>query len=249
MIPKIVHYCWFGGKEKSKNVQKCIDSWRTFLPDYRLMEWNEGNCCIDVIPYVRQAYNNNKYAFVSDYFRLKALFELGGVYFDTDYEIVRPMDEILNEGSSLITGMESINNALTAFIASEPFNPTIKELMDSYLDRSFLFDNGDMDLTPINKEFSALLKKNGVDISDNRLQKLESGIIFYPINILCGFDVDNWHELVDENTVGVHHMGTSWATPQMKRHILIIHSIQTLLGYEIYDNVRKRLKNLFNKTR
>ena len=121
--------------------------------------------------------------------------------------------------------------------------------MDSYLDRSFLLDNGDMDLTPINKEFSVLLKKNGVDISDNRLQKLESGVIFYPINILCGFDVVNWHERVDVHTVGVHHMGTSWATPQMKRHIQIIHSIQNLLGYDLYDIAKKRLKKLFNKTR
>ena len=177
MIPKIVHYCWFGGKEKSKNVQKCIDSWRVFLPDYSLIEWNETNCCIDDIPYVRQAYDNNKYAFVSDYFRLKALFELGGIYFDTDYEIVKPIDDILNEGSNLITGMESINNVLTAFIASEPGNLIIKELMDSYLDRSFLLDNGDMDLTPINKEFSVLLNKNGVDISDNRLQKVE--VVFF----------------------------------------------------------------------
>lgn len=239
MIPKIIHYCWFGGNEKNQKVMKCINSWKTYLPDYTLVEWNENNCNINILPYVKQAYDNGKYAFVSDYFRLKALYEVGGIYFDTDYELIDSIKNILEEGNKLITGMESMNDALTAVIAAEPANPLIKELMDSYSSKVFLGNNGEMDLTPINKGFSAILKKNGINIGNNRLQKTESGIVFYPVDVLCGFDVENWHEKTTENTVGIHHMDMSWGTPQMKRHLKLIHSLQGLLGYRLYDKIKK----------
>lgn len=241
MIPKIIHYCWFGKREKNSVTKKCIQSWIKFLPDYKLIEWNEENCDIYENMYVIQAYNCKKYAFVSDYFRLKALYEHGGIYFDTDYELIRSIEAILSDGS-FITGMENINSALTAIIAVEPKHPLIESILKTYENRHFLLPNGKMDLTPINEEFSSLLEQYGVDLSKDIFQRLDNGIRFYPIEILCGFDVNNWHEKIGYKTVGVHHMGNSWALPKMKFHIVWIRWTQAFLGYDLYDKIRKIIK-------
>ena len=91
-IPKIIHYCWFGGKPKPKLAEKCIASWKKFCPDYQILEWNEDNFDLSAAPlYVRQAYEAGRWAFVTDYVRLKALTELGGIYMDTDVELVKPL--------------------------------------------------------------------------------------------------------------------------------------------------------------
>ena len=244
MIPKYVHYCWFGKGEKSELSQKCIMSWKRFLTGYTFIEWNEDNCDIGLLPYVHQAYDNKKYAFVSDYFRLKALYEYGGIYFDTDYELIKPIDSVLKTKGNLITGLESIDNALTAIIITEAHNSIIKELMDTYQNRQFVNSNGQMDLTPINVGFSHVLQKYGIDLKKNEYQRVEKGIVFYPIEVLCGFDVENWHERIDKKTIGVHHMGTSWATPEMKKHIQRIHRLQLLMGYNFYDRLKAVIKRI-----
>lgn len=242
MIPKIIHYCWFGKGEKSEQILKCIDSWHRFFPDYQYIEWNEDNCDINEIPYIRQAYQAKKYAFVSDYIRIKALVEYGGIYFDTDYEVIKPMDNILSQGK-LITGLENSGSALTAMIAVESNNDVMREFLYSYIQRNFIFDNGEMDMTPINQGFSSLLSKCGIDLISNKKQVLENGIVMYPIEILCGFDVENWHEKITQCTVGVHHMGNSWATPEMKKHVKRIQFLQKVLGYKNYDKFREFIKN------
>lgn len=95
MIPKIIHYCWFGGKEKPESAQKCIRSWKKFFPDYEIKEWNESNFDVNMIPYTKAAYEAKKYAFVSDFARFWVLYHYGGVYFDTDVEVIRNMDDLL----------------------------------------------------------------------------------------------------------------------------------------------------------
>ena len=98
MIPKIIHYCWFGGNDKLESVMKCIESWKKYLPDYEIMEWNESNFNIKKAnQYVREAYDNKKWAFVTDYVRLIALYENGGIYFDTDVEVFKSFDSLLSE--------------------------------------------------------------------------------------------------------------------------------------------------------
>lgn len=98
MIPKKIHYCWFGRNPLPESALKCIASWRKYLPDYEIIEWNEDNFDVNSIPYTRQAYESKKYAFVSDYARFKILYEHGGLYFDTDVEVIRPMDDIIAKG-------------------------------------------------------------------------------------------------------------------------------------------------------
>ncbi|MDE6783607.1 MAG: glycosyl transferase, partial [Paramuribaculum sp.] len=98
-IPKVIHYCWFGGKPLPKLARKCIRSWKKYLPDYEIQEWNESNFDVNIIPYTAQAYEAKKYAFVSDYARFWILYKYGGLYFDTDVEVIRNMDRIIEAGS------------------------------------------------------------------------------------------------------------------------------------------------------
>lgn len=243
MIPKIIHYCWFGNSSKGTLAETCIQSWRNFFPEYRFIEWNEKN--IDVsneIPYVRQAYQEKKYAFVSDYIRLKALYEYGGIYFDTDYEVIRSFKDVLAD-ADLITGFESKNSILTAMIACNKGNKIIKEFLDQYEERNFIREDGSFDITPINVGFSRILEKYGVDLCQNTLQKKEKEFLIYPIEVLCGFDVEYWHERITDNTHGIHHMSNSWATPAMRTHIKRIKFLQKILGFKNYD----KLKNLIKK--
>jgi len=99
MIPKIIHYCWFGRNPLPASALKCIYSWRKFLPNYEIKEWNEDNFDVNIIPYTREAYEAKKYAFVSDYARFYILYHYGGLYFDTDVEIIKPMDDIVERGN------------------------------------------------------------------------------------------------------------------------------------------------------
>jgi len=98
MIPKIIHYCWFGRNPLPASAQKCIDSWKKYFPDYEIKEWNEDNFDVNRIPYSRDAYAAKKFAFVSDYARFWILYYMGGVYFDIDVEVIHPMDDLIEKG-------------------------------------------------------------------------------------------------------------------------------------------------------
>ena len=98
MIPKVIHYCWFGRNPLPKSALKCIASWRIFFPDYEIKEWNEDNFDVNIIKYTQDAYNAKKYAFVSDYARIWILYNYGGIYFDTDVEVIAPMIDIIDKG-------------------------------------------------------------------------------------------------------------------------------------------------------
>ena len=117
MIPKVIHYCWFGRNPLPKSALKCIDSWRKFFPDYEIKEWNEDNFDVNIIKYTQDAYNAKKYAFVSDYARIWILYNYGGVYFDTDVEVISPMTDIIEKGPFM--GFE-INNSTENKIAVNP---------------------------------------------------------------------------------------------------------------------------------
>ena len=158
-IPKIVHYCWFGNNEKPNDVQRYIETWRKFLPDYEFMEWNESTFDMErTIPYVKEAYAAKKYAFVSDYVRIYALHQYGGIYFDTDVEVRKTFEEYL-ENREMVLGFESERSLITAFLAVSAHHPYIKEFLDSYKERSFLKKDGSYDLMTINEGFSKLMEQ------------------------------------------------------------------------------------------
>ena len=136
-IPKKIQYCGFGGNPLPEFAKKCIESWRKFLPDYEIIEWNEQNYDVHKIPYISQAYNAKKFAFVSDYARFDILYEHGGLYFDTDVEVIKPFDELVEKGA--FAGVEfpgKLNAGLG--LASSAASPIYKEILDSYKISNFI---------------------------------------------------------------------------------------------------------------
>lgn len=130
MIKKVIHYCWFGHNEKNDRIKHCIESWKKYLPDYEIIEWNEDNFDINYNDFTKQAYEQQKWAYVSDVARLWVLYNEGGIYMDTDVEVYKPLDEFLdNEG---FTGFESVPHLSTATIGAEKGNPIIKLILDYY---------------------------------------------------------------------------------------------------------------------
>jgi hypothetical protein len=240
-IPKIVHYCWFGNGEKPDNIKAYIETWKAKMPEYTFMEWNEQNFDVEnSVFYVRQAYEAKKYAFVSDYARIQALYQHGGIYFDTDIEVKKPFEEFL-EDKSMVLGFESERSLLTAFIAVEKGHPYMKEFLESYRERNFLKEDGSYDMLVINEGFSALMERKGVDLDRNEYQELPGDIAIYPEEYFCGFDVNNWHESITDKTCTVHYMNSSWVSGKQGLKRKIIYTLQKILGYKNYD----RLKEMF----
>ena len=231
MIPKIIHYCWFGKNPLPELARKCIESWRKFLPDYEIKEWNEDNFDINILSYVREAYDAKKYAFVSDFARFWILYNYGGVYFDTDVELIKPLEPIIEKGAYMgceIDGTNQIwfdkNVSVTSGlgiacnpglgIACNPGLEIYKEFIDGYKDRHFINNNGSFDLTTIVTYTTNILKKYGLK-NEFIIQNI-ANINIYPIDYFCPIDFTTGKKTFTENTYSIHHYAASWHTPEEK---------------------------------
>lgn len=206
-IPKIIHYCWFGKGEKPEIVKRCINSWEKVLLGYEIKEWNEENFDIKSNAYVRQAYEAKKFAFVSDYVRVYALYNYGGIYLDTDVEVFKTFDDLLDNDS--FWGYEQDNYIATSTIGSKKGNELIKLFLDSYKDKTFIKEDGSFDdltnvaiITKILEEYG--LNKNGL------YQELKGIATFYPQTYFSPYDYINCRKLITENSYCMHHFYKSW---------------------------------------
>lgn len=220
MIPKIIHYCWFGRNPLPPLATKCISSWKKYLPDYEIKEWNEDNFDVNSIAYIKEAYAAKKYAFVSDYARFWILYQYGGLYFDTDVEIIRPIDDIVKRGAFM--GCETnggkdsqISVAPGLGLGFEKGNSLLKELIDLYSNMHFLKEDGTPNLsTTIVGHTTEYLKTKGLK-NTSGVQEVE-GIFIYPSEFFCPINVvtDKLH--VTENTRSIHHYAATWQTKKFK---------------------------------
>ena len=245
MIPKIIHYCWFGNGEKPDNTIKYIDSWKKILPDYEFIEWNESNFDVDSsIPYVQEAYKAKKFAFVSDYVRLYALKTFGGVYLDTDVEIVKPFEGLF-QNYKLITGFETLNTLITAFIACDKGNEIIAEFLSRYDKFKFIKEDGSLDMTPINNRFTDLLVEHGLLINNKKQTLCNNSVLIMPYEVFTGYDIENSHPKVTDDTYTIHHFQSSWKKMTIREIIeykIVVPMIQKIIGYDRYDALKKKLK-------
>ena len=244
-IPHILHYCWFGKGEKPHNIVEYITGWKKMLPEYKIIEWNEDNFSIKDAPvYVQEAYRVHKYAFVSDYARIQALYEYGGVYLDTDIEVIRRFDEVLID-RELVLGFESDRSLETAFIACSKGNLIIQGFLETYRNRRFIFPDGSYDMSVINEHFSQYMQGYGVDLENESYREIpELQLAIYPREYFAAFDIGNWHIKPTKNTYTIHHMNASWSNGRKKVYFSIIKMLQRILGFKGYDRLKGKIDKM-----
>lgn len=213
-IPKTIHYCWFGRKPKPEQALTCIESWKKHCPEYELIEWNEDNFDINQNLYVKQAYEAKKFAFVTDYVRLYALYNYGGIYMDTDVEVVKPLDRFLVH--SAFSGFENNNCIPTGIMAAEKGNQWVKDLLDEYKDVKFIKEDGEYDLTTNVVRITNLTKeKYGIKL-ESSYQDLNDIVVMYPYDYFCPKDWYTGKINCTENTHTIHHFSGSWHNEEQK---------------------------------
>lgn len=183
MIPKKIHYVWVGGKEKPKDIQRCINSWKKKLKDYEIIEWNESNFDINSNTFTKGAYEAKKWAYVSDYIRMYALYNEGGIYLDTDNLVLEDLDDFLKDRA--FVGFENKDYPYTAAFGCEKGHPLVKKVLAYYEGRKFKFDSNDQMKTVNTKIVSEILIKDFGCKVNNKKQLLKDGIRVYPDYILC----------------------------------------------------------------
>ena len=183
MIPKIIHYCWFGRGEMPELAQKCIASWHEYMPDWEYKLWNEDNFDVNMVPYTKEAYEAKKYAFVSDYVRLWALCNEGGLYLDTDVMVFKPFDDLLEYGA--FAGFEGSKYLPvgTCVMASQPNGSWVSEMLEAYENKHFVAQDGVYDLTTNVQFITALMSKHGF-IQDGKEQEYKDLHVF-PVEYFC----------------------------------------------------------------
>ena len=180
MIPKIIHYCWFGRGEMPESAKKCVDSWHEFMPDYEYKLWNEDNFDVNAVPYTKEAYEAKKYAFVSDYVRLLALNNEGGIYLDTDVEVFKSFDDLL--GFDAFAGFEGSKRLPvgTCVMASKANGHWVKEMLEAYQDRHFIKEDGSFDFTTNVQFITARMCEQGFE--PNGKEQDYKGLHVFPVD-------------------------------------------------------------------
>ena len=226
MIPKKIHYCWFGRGKMPELAMKCIASWKKYLPEYEIKEWNEDNFDLDLYPYVREAYDNRKFAFVTDVVRLYALYHEGGIYMDTDVEVLKPLDSLLVYDA--VSGFESPTQIPTGLMACREGHPFFKELLDEYDGLHFKREDGSLDMTTnVTRITNACLKYGFVP--NNKLQTV-NGFTFLPKDYLCPKSYADGKIYLSDNTLTIHHFAGSWLTGRDK----MVRVLQRIVGERIF---------------
>ncbi|MDE5413791.1 glycosyltransferase family 32 protein [Alkalihalobacterium chitinilyticum] len=212
-IPKIIHYCWFGNNEKPDIVKKCIASWNKHLSDYEIKEWNEKNFDFSSNAYANEAYQNKKFAFVSDYVRVHVLYHIGGIYLDTDVEVFKSFDDLLHLES--FWGFEQESFIGTSTIGSKKGNPLIKMFLDSYEDKNFVKENGMLDQLTNVAIISELLQNKGLKLN-GKFQELDELGTFFPQTYFSPYDYINCRKFITKDTYAMHHFYKSWLPPKAR---------------------------------
>lgn len=230
MIPKIIHYCWFGRNPLPPLAVKCIDSWKKYFPDYEIKEWNEDNFDVNIIPYTEEAYRLKKYAFVSDYARFWILYHYGGLYFDTDVEVIKSMDDIIARGPFM--GLEKMDGSGVGIIAVAPGlglgcesgNRICKDMLEFYKHTHYVSWAGKMTGTVVDFTTTIILSK--AQLKNDQINYCNS-VYIYPDEY---FDPMNYYTgeiLITENTRSIHRYASSWLNNRsiLKKICSRIHSI------------------------
>lgn len=239
MIPKIIHYCWFGGNPLPKSARKCIDSWKKYCSDYRIVEWNEDNFDLDLYPFARGAYDSKKYAFVTDIVRLYAIYHSGGIYMDTDVELVKPLDAFLDCNG--FTGFETKDAMVTGIMAGQKGLPLFGELLSYYDGRHFLDKEGKADITTNTLIITDALKKNGF-LPNGSFQSID-GFCLYPADYFCPLNNATGVLHKTKNTAAIHWFNKSWISKVQRIRSRITRIFHRWFGEDVFRALRRKGKS------
>lgn len=227
MIPRIIHYCWFGRKEKPEKAKKCIDSWKKHGADYEIREWNEDNISLNDCPqYVQDAYSEKKYAFVTDYVRLKVLFEYGGFYMDTDVELLKSLDAFRSDKA--VIGFENdlfVNSG--QMLAAEVGHPILAEMMERYEQVNFYRSDGSLYLLGCPHVNTEVLENHG--LKKNGQEQTVAGFHVYPSDWFNPLDSATGVLHTTGNTVSIHWYSMSWISPAKRLRVKILRRVRRFL--------------------
>lgn len=256
MIPKIIHFFWFSGEPFPPAVKQCMESWHKFFPDYEIKWWNSKNYDVNKCAYTKEAWEAKKYAFLTDYARFDVLYHYGGVYFDTDVEVIKKMDDIIARGpymgleaGSIKSFIKSNKKKARSFnhsrvdpgqgMAAYPNMPLFKDVLDDYGSRHFLKPNGKYDMTNLPQRVSRSMRKHTV-IKKDGFAYCE-GIYIYPKDYFCPLSYITKRLKITNNTRSVHWYNASWLPKWVQKlnHFLF--------GYpqdRYHQKIAKKAKNI-----
>lgn len=232
MIPKTIHYCWFGRNPKPKLAEKCIASWRKYCPDYEIIEWNEDNFDVNMNGYTRMCYEQKKYAFLSDYARLLVVAEHGGVYFDTDVELVKPIDPLMELPA--FYSFETTEYVATGLgFGSVAQGETIRAMRAEY---DALLD-GTEGVRGCPRLNTSALVRLGLK-QDGTRQEVADAVIL-PCDYMNPYDSATGELRQTKNTISIHWYSASWLSPRKRMRVRIMRPIHRLFGVEVFKRFRK----------
>lgn len=226
MIPKIIHYCWFGGNPLPPLAVKCIASWKKFLPEYEIIEWNESNFPIDEFIFAKQALEQRKFAFISDVCRLYAINQMGGIYMDTDVEVLKPLDAFLRHAA--FSGFENDDYVPTGIMAGEKGSAWIRELLAYYDNRPFVNADGSIENVSNTSIITEMMLTKGF-VMNNQFQEIDGYVAFYPNDYFCPKSYKTGSIDLTRNSHCIHHFAKSWIAPK----------------YRIRNNIKMKMMNIF----
>ena len=217
IIPKKIHYFWIGGNPLPAQFQEYVDGWKRINPEYEIIRWDESNYDFSKIPYMKEAYDNKAWAFATDYARLDVIYQYGGIYLDTDVEVIKSLDCMLNDTAFFGFGCGDRINAGIGFGAM-PKHPMIKKMMDVYNDRHFVNPDGTLNKSACYYYQHPIMKQYGFKIN-NQYQKIDN-IVLYPAEVMSPNGTDNMGNFYSEKTMSIHHGSNLWVTANEKQAIM-----------------------------
>lgn len=235
MIPKIIHFVWLGGKPLPDKFRKYIDGWKSLMPDYEFMEWNENNFDLSVCQYAEEAYSHQKYAFASDFIRISVLKRYGGIYLDTDVEVLKPFDGLLK--NEFFLGFENEAHVGSAVIGSVPDHPLVTALYAFYIATPFV--NGkNLNMTPNVMYLTYLLRENYGLKSTPVTQRLSDGesssVTVYAPDYFTPFNFNTRKENITENSYAVHRFANSWSPKSLQSTQKFVNTVRKIFGKRLF---------------
>lgn len=234
IIPRKIHFCWYGGKPLSKITQKNIQSWKKYCPDYDIVRWDESNSDICENRYVSEAYSAKKWAFVSDYFRLRAICDFGGIYLDTDVELIRPLDKLLCYKGFI--GFENDELIATCMMGGVKGHNFFQSIYEIYRTRQFILSSGEYDMTTNVEFITRYLCKKGLCRNGHRQNIAD--IEIFPSEFFSPKNLKTGKTTITENTFAVHQFGASWQTVGQRFHT----KVAQIIGPENTEFLKNLLK-------